>query len=77
LFHHPPSAPTAGTIKVVVEGTIVRVARTEEMLPVPLGKERKGGEKAQRISVPARKIQVTGHLEVIKIREPSHEIMGD
>jgi hypothetical protein len=57
LFHHPPPAPTAGTIEVVVKGTVVRAARTKEMLAVPLRKERKGGEKAQWVGAPARKIQ--------------------
>src|SRR6266550_717928 len=47
------------------------------MLAVRLRKERKGGKKAQRICVPARKIQVSGHLEVLKIREPAHEIVGN
>ena len=45
LFHHPPPAPTAGTIEVVVKGTVVRAARTKEMLAVPSEKRGKEARK--------------------------------
>ena len=42
-----------------------------------LREKRKGGEIPQRVSVPTDKIQVTGYLEVLEIREAAHEIMSD
>src|SRR5580704_15679370 len=47
------------------------------MLSMFLRKKRKGGEKPQRVSVPTDKIQVTGYLEVLEIREAAHEVMSD
>src|ERR1700730_15997575 len=77
LFHYPPPASPAGPIEIMVEGTVVRISGTEEFFAVLRRKERNRGQKTQRIGVPAGKIQVTGHLEMVEIRAPGHEIMGD
>ena len=56
LFHDPPAALAAGAIEIMMEGNIVRVAGTQEMLAVRFRKKRKGRQKAQWVGIPARKI---------------------
>ena len=67
LFHDPPAASAARAIEVMMEGDIVGIAGTHEMLAVRFREKRKGRQKAQGVGIPARKIQVASHLEVIEI----------
>jgi hypothetical protein len=76
LLHHPESPPSHSPVKVVVQGSDVRMSRMRKVFPkfveltTPL-------DVAQGVTIPAGEIQVFCQGKVIKLRERPHEIVSD
>ncbi len=77
LFHHPPAAPANCTIKIVVKGLKIRITLPGKAALMVRIRANAVFEKAQRVTVPTGKIQIFANLEMVKIGDPAHVVMGD
>ena len=76
LLHHPPAPARAPTIKIVVEGRDVGVALAQIGLLL-FGGEPELLEKAERVGIPCRHINIAAYSVVIELGEETHEIVRD
>ena len=75
LLHDPPTAPTHGAVKIMVKGLKIGIALPHKTAFV-LGRSRQPiRQKAQRIGIPRRDIQIGPGGEMIKIGDLAHVIM--
>ena len=77
LFEHPPaSALRAAPVEVVVESGNVGVALAGIGQLVRFA-ERKAVEEAERVAVPAQRIQIAAQIVMIVFGEKPHRVVGD
>ena len=76
LLHHPPAALGAAAIEIMVKGSNVRVPLTG-VAQLVVATEPELLEKANRIAVPGRHIEIARDSVVIKFGEEAHIIVDD
>ena len=76
LLHHPPAPAPDRAVEIVVERRDVGMRSRRPAGALGLA-EGEALDKAERIGIPARQIEMFAQREMIEVVEEAHEIMGD
>ena len=75
LFHHPPTAPANGAIKIMVEGLKIGITLPRERFLMRGVGPHTILKKAHGIAIPTGDLEIITNLEMIEIRDAPHVIM--